>query len=204
MPDTRVAKLAKVLVSYSLDLQPGEELFLDAQPLAQDLSLAVYKEAILAGAHVYTQSDLPGSQEVYYKYASDEQLEYISPIRRLVVETFPAILYIDGTYNSRELSGVNPERQRVRRRARAELSKISMQRTADDSLKWCYTVFPTHAAAQDADMSLSEYEDFVFGAGLLDLDDPVAGWLAEAASGSATHRLAGRKRPCSSRERIST
>lgn len=38
------------------------------------------------------------------------------------------------------------------------------------------TAYPTEAAAQDADMSLPEYEDFVYGAGRLGDADPVASW----------------------------
>ena len=38
------------------------------------------------------------------------------------------------------------------------------------------TQYPSQGAAQDAEMSLREYEDFVFGAGLLDHPDPVAAW----------------------------
>ena len=48
-----------------------------------------------------------------------------------------------------------------------------MQRSAAGSLSWCGTVFPTEASAQDAEMSLREYEDFVFQAGYLDHHDPV-------------------------------
>ena len=43
-------------------------------------------------------------------------------------------------------------------------------------MHWCGTLFPNHAAAQDAEMSLDDYEDFVFGAMLLDKPDPVAEW----------------------------
>jgi aminopeptidase len=40
------------------------------------------------------------------------------------------------------------------------------------------TMYPTQAAAQDAGMSLTEFEDFVYAAGFLDHDDPVAEWKA--------------------------
>ena len=46
-------------------------------------------------------------------------------------------------------------------------------------LKWCGTVYPTQALAQEADMSLREYQDFVYGAGLLSLDEPVTAWKEE-------------------------
>lgn len=51
-----------------------------------------------------------------------------------------------------------------------------MTRAAEGTLRWNGTQFPTQAAAQDAEMSLAEYEDFVFGAGMLNHPDPVGAW----------------------------
>ena len=179
MPDPRVTKLAQVLVKYSVDLHPGEEFALNTSPLAEELSLAVYKEAVLAGAHVMVRNNLPGAQEIYFKHASDAQLDYVSPAQRLVVEQFTALIQIGASHNTRELSGVDPARQSRARKASAEIAQIFSERSARGELKWCYTVFPTQASAQEADMSLSEYQDFVYGAGMLDLPDPAAAWQKE-------------------------
>ena len=54
--------------------------------------------------------------------------------------------------------------------------KTFMQRSAAGELRWTSTLFPTSAYAQDADMSLSDYEDFVYGACLPDREDPVGYW----------------------------
>jgi len=179
MSDPRVSRLAQVLVQYSLDLQPGDQFVLRTSPLAEELNLEVYKEAILAGAHVTLQVGLPGAAEIFFKSASDAQLEFISPVRRLITETFDASLYIDAEHNTRELSGVEPERQALFRKASAELNKIFHERAARKELKWSLTVYPTHAMAQEADMSLGEYQEFVYSAGMLHLDDPVAFWMKE-------------------------
>jgi aminopeptidase len=179
MTDPRVQKLAQVLVHYSLDLQPGEEFALGTSPLAEELSLAVYKEALLAGAYVSVVNIVPGQNELFLKYASDDQLDYISPINRLITEKYRAILNIEADHNTRELSGVDPSRQSRSRSARKELFQTYIARMGSRDLKWCGTVYPTQALAQEADMSLSEYQDFVYGAGLLDLPDPVAGWEEE-------------------------
>jgi aminopeptidase len=181
MADPRVTKLAQVLVNYSLKLQPGDTLFLSTAPLADELNLAVYKEALLAGAHTFALDRIPGAQELFLKHASDAQLEYISPIYRIILEKFNAYLEIGAYHNTRELSGVDPARQGVAKKAQAELFTKMLERMASGELKWCYTVYPTNASAQEADMSLSEYEEFVYGAGLLHLDDPVAAWKEEAA-----------------------
>jgi aminopeptidase len=174
MPDPRVNKLAKVLVRYSLDLQPGEQFVMRTSPLAEELSLEVYKEAIQAGAYVTLQISLPGANEVFYKYASDEQIDFISPLRRMIVETFNASLYIEAEHNTRQLSGIDPERQARFSKASAELTKIFFERAARKEMKWGLTVYPTHAMAQEADMSLADYQDFVYGAGMLHLENPVA------------------------------
>jgi len=179
MPDPRVAKLATVLVHYSLELRPGQQLVLRTTPLAEELALAAYTEALRAGAHVLLQIGLPGTEEAFYRYAADTQLEYVSPARRLIVETFDAALTIEASHNTRALSGVDPARMARAARANAPLSKIWMGRAARGELHWCFTVFPTQAMAQEADMSLAEYQDFVYTAGRLDDSDPVASWQAE-------------------------
>ncbi len=179
MTDPRVHRLADVLVNYSLDLQPGEDLIIRTSPLADELTLAVYKAALLAGAHPYILSSVPGERELFYKYASDDQLDFVSPVTRLIFEKSRAILDIDAHHNTRELSAVDPERMARHQRARSDLIDIFINRMASRDLKWCYTVFPTHASAQEADMSLADYSEFVYGAGMLDQSDPVAAWKAE-------------------------
>jgi len=181
MPDPRVSKLAKVLVNYSIALKPGDQFVLRTNPLAEELNLAVYEEAIKAGANVFLQQSMPGAEEIFYKYASDAQLDFISPVRRLIVETFDASLYIEAEHNTRSLSGIDPTRMARSRKANAPLSKISMERSARGEHRWGLTVYPTHAMAQDADMNLADYREFVYGAGMLNDEDPVAFWKAEGA-----------------------
>jgi aminopeptidase len=176
MPDPRVTKLAKVMVLYSLALKPGQQVAIRTHPLAEELTLAVYEEAIKAGAFVTILSETPGRQEIFYKYASDAQLDYVSPLTKMVIETFDARLNIWSEHNTHSLSGTDPLRMAREARAWAPLMKVNMERAAKKDLRWCLTVYPTHAMAQDADMSLADYREFVYGAGLLNEDDPVACW----------------------------
>jgi aminopeptidase len=180
MPDPRVAQLAKVLTQYSLNLQPGEQMLISSTHLAHDLTLAIYKEAILAGSHVSILQQVPGAREFFFKHANDAQLEYLSPIWKLIYETFDAELSIIAPTNLRELTGVDPARQRLYRKPIADLTRIANERSARGSeRRLCITIFPTDALGQDANMSLTEYEDFVYGAGLLDMPDPITAWKEE-------------------------
>lgn len=179
MTDPRVQKLAQVLVNYSLNLQPGEELAIKTNPLAEELNLAVMKEALLAGAHITFLCQPPGAMELLYRYGNDSQLEYISPTVRHIHEHFRAILDIEAEYNTREFSGIDPARLRRFRKSRRAVFTKMIERIGNKDLKWTFTVFPTQANAQEADMSLAEYQEFVYSAGMLDLPDPVAAWKNE-------------------------
>jgi aminopeptidase len=179
MTDSRILKLADVLVHYSLELKPDQQLILRTNPLADELALAVYAEALKAGVHVFPQISLPNSEEIFFKYASEKQLDFISPVRKLIVESFDAQLVIGAEYNTRALTGIDPARISRSRKASAPLSKIFLERAARMELRWCYTEYPTQASAQEADMSLMDYQEFVFDAGLLNEPDPVAAWINE-------------------------
>jgi aminopeptidase len=176
MPDSRVTKLANVLVHYSLEIKPGQQFAISTHPWAEELTLAVYEEAIKAGANVFVSSRPPGSEEIYYKYASDDQLDHVSPINKLVTETFDASLSIWTVHNTRSLAGIDPSRMARASKASAGVFKTFLDRMAKKELRWCGTSFPTHASAQEADMSLMDYKDFVYGSEMLDEDDPVAYW----------------------------
>lgn len=176
MPDPRVVKLARVLVHYALELKPGQQFVLRTSPLAEELNLAVYEEAVKAGANIFVMQQLPGAEEIFYQFASEAQMDYISPIRKMMVETIDAQLAIEASANTRNLSGIDPTRFARVQKAHAPLTKTFFERAAQGSLCWCYTVFPTNATAQEADMSLRDYQDFVYGAGMLNEDDPVACW----------------------------
>jgi aminopeptidase len=82
MTDPRITKLAAVLIQYSLELQRGQQLSLQFFPQGKELMLAAYTEAIKAGAHVFVRAIYPETEEIFYKYATDEQLDFISRYAR--------------------------------------------------------------------------------------------------------------------------
>ena len=176
MNDPRIAKLARVLVRYSLDLHEGDLLVIRTTPLAAPLVREVYREALAVGAHPTTRINLEEADEAFFKYASEAQLDYLSPAQFAEYEHPRALLAIDAEANRKNLSGIAPARISRRLAAVRKLSNILNQREVAGEMVWNRTQFPTEAAAQDADMSLADYEDFVYGAGKLNEADPVAAW----------------------------
>jgi len=176
MTDLRVEKLADVLVDYSAAVEAGDKVAIHGDTLAEPLLKAVYAKVLEAGGHPLLLPSLPGTDSLLYQLGSDEQLQHIPEPMRLIVETYDVRINIRGAANTKALSNVDPSRMVLRNRAQTELMKTFMQRSASGALRWVSTLFPTNAYAQDAQMSLREYEDFVYGACMPDLDDPVAYW----------------------------
>lgn len=180
--DPRVEKLARVLIHYSLEVRRGQLVRIGGAALAAPHIEAAYRETLLAGGHPAVRVTVEGLEDSYYRLASDEQLRYVSELDRHEMETVNAELRFLGAYNTRALTRVDPARMRIRREATRDLTRRFMERAAKGELRWCLTQAPTHADAQEAEMSLSEYEDFVYNAGHLLEDDPVAAWQAVARS----------------------
>lgn len=176
MADPHVEKMAQVLVRYSLALKPGDLFRIIAPPAAAPLVRALYKEALLAGANPYLAMTLEETDELLLRHGSDAQIGYVSPMMRQEIEEINATIRIMASENTRALSGIDPRKVALRRQALSDLQKRVMQRSAEGTLNWCVTLFPTNAAAQDADMSLSDFEEFVYRACKLHYNDPVAEW----------------------------
>ena len=176
MADPRIDKLAGLLVEYSVGIQRGDRVIIEGDTLSEPLLTAIYANVLKAGGHPFILSTPPGIEEIFYKNATDEQLNYIHQPRKLALETYDAHIAVWGEENTRALTNINPSRMAIHRKARAELMKIVMKRAAAKELRWTAALFPTNAAAQDAEMSLSEYEDFVYGACLPDMNDPIGYW----------------------------
>ncbi len=176
--DPRVEKLAQVLIHYSLKLKKGQLIKIGGEVAAIPLLVAAYKEAVKVGANPYLDVRVPDAEEILLKHASDAQLKFIPPMASMEVNKIDAMLHVWASTNTRYLSGVESGRQAIRQKTRHPLMKKLFKRFADKSATWVGTQFPTQADAQDADMSLTDYEDFVYRAGHIYDKDPVKYWLS--------------------------
>lgn len=176
MTDPRLTKLAHLLVHYSAEVKPGDFVVVEGNDITTPWIAEVAKAAIKAGAHVETEVTLPEVAEALLKFGSDEQLLHERFIKKTYLEKADVWLTAWGEKNTRANSNTPADKLQLRSKGNSSWRKIYSERMGNGSLRWCGTQFPTHADAQEANMSLSEYEDFVYGAGLLDGDDPVQEW----------------------------
>lgn len=177
MMKTILEKYADLLVHYCLEIREGDRLYIKTTLLAEPLVREVYRAAIAAGAHVETAFDFQEKSRIFLTGAREAQLRHVSPFYRQAMEEFDAFLAIRAPYNLREDQNVDPEKSRIFTQAHQEVSNTYFRRTATRELRRNLCQFPTQASAQEAGMSLEEYETFVYGACKLFDDDPVASWL---------------------------
>ena len=176
MRDARLDRLADVLVQYSTGVKKGDLVRISGDVLGLPLVEAIYEKALLAGGHPFVQLSSDAMEDAFYRYASEEQLAYLSPIAKYSVEQIDVSIGIWAEENTKSMSNVDPQKQAITSQARKPISKRFLERAANKELRWVGTQYPTAASAQDAEMSLREYAEFVFNAGLLHLPDPIAEW----------------------------
>ncbi len=176
MTDPRIEKLADVLVNYSVGVKRGDKVGIQGSAVAEPLLKAIYVKVLKAGGFPMVLAALPGIEELFYRHASDEQLQYVHEPVRMITEKYDGLISLMSFDNTKALSNVPPANMVLQQKAMREVLQIFMQRSARNELHWVGTLFPTNAHAQDARMGLVEYEDFVYGACLPDPDDPIGHW----------------------------
>jgi aminopeptidase len=192
MHDPRVDKLASVLVHYSVGIRPGDVVVISGNTAAEPAVVATYREVLRAGGQPWVRLVPEECSEVLLKTARPEQLKQLPPFEKHIMQNCNARIGIWADVNTRALSQVDPARQALVSRARKPIMDVFFKRAALPAkdakrLRWTGTQYPTQASAQDAEMSLSEYADFVYNAGKLNERNPVAAWKK---LGVAQQRLA--------------
>jgi aminopeptidase len=174
--DARAEALAQILVRYSTRIGEGDVCVIQSTTPAEVLVQAVYEEVLRAGGRPILQLSTEGAQSAFFDLASDEQLDWIPPTSKWLVENADAMIGIMADVNARELSGTDPKKQARVSKARHPLLETSMRRAASGEHRWALTLFPTHAYASEAGMSLRDYEDFYYAACLATDGEPVTAW----------------------------
>ncbi|GJM33148.1 MAG: aminopeptidase [Saprospiraceae bacterium] len=174
--ESMLSRYAKLLVHYCLETRAGDRMYLRSTTLAEPLIREVYRIAVRAGAVVEVSMDFSEQERIFLQEAGSDQLKYVSPMYRQAMETYDTYLYIRAPFNLREDQSIDPEKRKIRQKANKEISEAYFRRTATRDLRRTLCQYPTQANAQEAGMSLEEYEHFVFNACKLFDNDPIKSW----------------------------
>lgn len=162
MADPRVTKLASILVHHSVRVKKGELIVINSSSEAAPLALECYKLILKAGGIPSVNFSMPRFAYTYYKYAKPHQLNCFPKVAKFEAENLKGMINIGAPFNTKEFSNIDPKKIVLRRRVTNPISEIILNK------KWVGCDYPTNALAQDADMSLEEFEDFLFNATNID------------------------------------
>lgn len=184
MQDPRTAQLARLIIQYSTRIRKGDRVLLYGETAAEPFLRSLFQEVLRAGGHPHVLvnlsgwTTLTGFDEDFLELADEDQLDHPATFYELAYDTFDSRIRIYSQSNTRALSGVDGAKLAQRRRALAGILRTQMRRSAAGEFRWMTTLFPTHAYAQDAEMSLDAFDDFVYRACHVDgsAADPVAYW----------------------------
>ncbi len=186
MTDSRVQKFAKVLVEHSARIVPGDRVLIEATTAAEPLVRELFVQILEKGGIPHPMVSFPGmvpfiQDDWYLTYANDTQLDFVPTFYKLAYDQFESRIRIHSATNTRATTSIDPVKAQRRSKANSIITETQMRRGGEGKFKWVTTLYPTEAYAQDAGMSLSDYENFVFGAVHAHEDDPIAFWKGTAA-----------------------
>ncbi len=170
------SRLAKLITQHSLGLKQGDIVMLKAETSALPLYKELYKEVIALGAHPVQRMFIPETKEFMAKYGADEQLQFMPDFELAQAEAITAYVYIDSYINAKALTNVDASKLAMIQKSAMPLREIMNRREADGIFRWSLCPYPNQSMAQEAEMSLEEYTEFVYNACKLNEPDPIEAW----------------------------
>jgi len=169
-------KMARLICEYSLGLKEGDIFLVRAETVAEPLVKEFVRQSLEMGAHPILRMMISEQQSVFYKYANEKQLDFIPASVMADAESITAQVFIDSTDNTKQLTNCDKSKISAYAKSMRRVRDILMDRETKGEFRWSLCPYPTQAMAQDAEMSLDEYTEFVFNACKLNEANPVAAW----------------------------
>ena len=164
-------KYAKLLVEYCTSVQEGENVSVNVDTPAEPMARAVVREVLRAGGNPVLRMNYPEMTEDVLELAPESYYDAEPTLALSEIKQIDAFIRVGAPVNSRALQNADKSKLSRLQKKNRPVQNIRVRET-----KWCGTLYPTPSGAQDAGMSVSEYERFVYGAMFLFDDDPVAKW----------------------------
>jgi len=184
MADQRIKKLAQTLVNYCVEVREKDIVGIVAQPLATPLIQEVVREVLRGGGYPYLlpyKVPLPtlgyeGLDKIFFEEANDDQLKHLNRYWETLNKDFDVRIFILSEFSTQSIKDIDPERIIIHKKANKPIFDTYFERMSSGDLRRVSTLFPTQAYADDAGMSLKDFEDYVYGATFSDTEDPVGEW----------------------------
>jgi aminopeptidase len=168
--DIDAERFAALLCDWCLEPAPGQQVLITTTTLALPLVRQLHREILARQAWPLLRLGPPWIAEAFYAQASDEQLDSFPPLELIEAQQADASLRIDAPADVHPLAAIDPARMARAARARAPIREARLAH------RWCGTLWPTPALAQQAAMDEEDFARLVSNALFLDRSSPVAAW----------------------------
>lgn len=166
MVDNRTEKLAKLVVNYCLEVKKYENVVIEGDIEAKDLVISLYKEIMLKGAHPILRIKISELEPIFYKYAKEHHITKFPKHTYYIVKNAQKYIIIDTKKDVRALSSIN--QKKITKRQKIIDPIMESIYNGGDKIRSCNVAFPCKAYAEEANMSIEEWTNFVFKTCLMD------------------------------------
>jgi len=161
--DARAKKAAIILVEYSTKIKKNDRVTINCNNESKELALEIYRQALRKEAYPEIRATLAGQSYAYYANASEEQLKKFPKKAWYDIKNTDVVIFLGSPENTRELTNIDPKLVSTRQKILRKIQRYRVEKT-----RWCIFDYPCNALAQEAEMSLEEFEEFVYSSTNID------------------------------------
>lgn len=162
--DSRITQHAEIIVNWSTQVLKGDMVLIRTGPEAHDLLKALAREIAKKGASYAIMLEDNETLRSYLTHANNQTLSLFPKHYEAILRRSDVVIWVDAPESIESLADIDSEKLTLRARTREPLFEISLGK------RWCDTLHPCDALANQAGMTLEEYKDFVYNAILIDWD----------------------------------
>lgn len=159
MTDPRVERLADVLVGYSCDAKPGENVLVEGYDIPDEVITALVRRIVAAGARPYVTIKHNAVLRALYNAATEEQMRASGEFEAARMSQMQAYIGVRGANNSSEMADVPEDKMQLYRKL--WWHPVHTERRVKKT-RWVVLRWPSASMAQQAAMSTEAFEDFYF------------------------------------------
>ncbi len=162
LADPRISEHARILVEYSTNIQAGDMVYIISDLDAHPLAVEVVKQIAGKGAAALVILDSSEISRGFMDSATQQAIDLFPEHQMAAIQASDVLIRLRSPSNTRALAGVDPKRLMQRSKTTRPISDEILTK------RWCLTIHPNSALAQEAKMSLTDYQNFVYQATLRD------------------------------------
>lgn len=159
MTDQRIAKMANMLINYSVSLKPEEKILIEITGDGKELAKALVKEAYMAGGVPYVNIRESDIDRVILQECTAEQIKLMGEVDAARMKQMDAYIGIRASRNANELGSVPSDKMKIYMEHYSKPVHLDIRL---NQTKWCVLRYPNDSMAQLADMATEFFEDYYF------------------------------------------